>query len=286
MTKRRFTYTVLRYVHDVVTGEFVNVGLVAYFPPQAGEPPVLRTATRRTIGRMRDMFPDLRRSDFLTAMSAVDRAGRRLAAEVEKDLLGLTKETDATSFARKIVANDDSSLQWSRIAGGVSDSVEQTFERLFQRHVAKYDDRALSRRSDEEVWRPVRQLLQERSIPVELEEKTITGDGDQIHFQHAWKNGVWHAYEPLSLDLADAEGIRKKAHRWLGQLTSVVPNANEPFRANFIVGAPANGELMPAYRQALKILRKSPGDVEIYEESEVANLVDQIEDEVRAHSRA
>ena len=27
-----YTYTVLRYVHDVMTGEFVNVGLVVHSP--------------------------------------------------------------------------------------------------------------------------------------------------------------------------------------------------------------------------------------------------------------
>ncbi|AQR74097.1 DUF3037 domain-containing protein [Sphingomonas sp. LM7] len=283
MTKRRYTFTVLRYVHDRVTGEFVNVGIVAFLPPARGESGALRAATRHTIGRMRVMFPDLVKADFLSAMSSIDRAARKLRPEVERDALGFSSELDASVFAQRILVSDDSALQWSPVGAGLTEDFEVTFKRLFQRHVAQYDERSNARRSDEEVWKPVRKLLEERGVPVELGEKTIVGDGDKVHFQHAWKNGVWHAYEPVSLDLADEEGIVRKAHRWLGQLTSVTSDPAEPFHAHFIVGAPANDSLMPAYRRAIRILKKSPGSVDVYEERDLTRFVDRIEDEVRAH---
>lgn len=283
MIKRRYTFTVLRYVHDRVTGEFVNVGLIALLHPVRGEGGRLRSATRHTIGRMRLMFPDLVRADFLSAMSSINRAARKLSVQVEADALGLSGDSDATTFAQRILVTDDSALQWSPVSGGLTEDFEVTFKRLFKRHIAKYDERSTSRRSDEEVWKPVRQLLEQRSVPVELAEKTINGDDDRVHFQHAWKNGVWHAYEPLSLDLADEEGIFRKAHRWLGQLTSIAQDPAEAFHAHFIVGAPSDASLMPAYRRALRILKKSPGDVDVYEETDVSAFVDRIEDEVRAH---
>jgi len=284
MMKRRYTFTVLRYVHDRVTGEFVNVGVVALLHPKSGQPGMLKVKTRRTIGRMRELFPDLRRSDFLAAMSSIDRASRRLCGEIERDGLGLSADLDAANYAKRILVNDDSALQWSTVSGGLTDDFDATFDRLFHRHVSKYDERTVSRRSDDEVWKPVRQLLEERSVQVALTEKTISGDGDTVHFQHAWKNGVWHAYEPLSLDLADEDGIVRKAHRWLGQLTSIAPSPTEPFHAHFIVGAPSNQSLMPAYHRALRILQKSPGSVDVYEESNLDAFVDRIEDEVRAHT--
>lgn len=283
MTKRRYTFTVLRYVHDRVTGEFVNVGVVAFAPSASGLPGALLARTRHTIGRMRHMFPDLDRSDFVSVMSTVDRAARKLLAEVAADPLGLAGDLDAASLARRIVVSDDSALQWSAVGGGLTEDFQATFERLYRRHVSKYDDRSISRRSDEEVWRPVRQLLEERAVPVELAEKTISGDGDKVHFHHAWKNGVWHAYEPVSLDLADEEGIVKKAHRWLGQLTSIAGEPAEPFHAHFIVGAPSSDALMPAYHRAIRILKKSPGTVDVYEERDLGDFVNKIEDEVRAH---
>lgn len=284
MSKRRYTFTILRYVHDRVTGEFVNVGVVALLhPSREGEGAVLKTATRRTIGRMRDMFPDLVRSDFLSAMSAIDRSARKHVQHVEGDRLGLGSDLDASDYARRILVQDDSALQWAPVSGGLTDDFEKTFARLFERHVAKYDERVETRRSDDEIWKPVRQLLDERNIPVELDEKTILGDGDRVHFRHAWKNGVWHAYEPVSLDLANEDTIVHKAHRWLGQLTSIAANPAEPFHAHFIVGAPSNHSLMPAYHRALRILKKSPGTVDVYEEADLDRFVDRIEDEVRAH---
>jgi len=66
-TRRAYSYTVLRYVHDVTTGEFVNVGLVLYTPSDAE----LRVKTRHTMGRIRDIFPDLDRRAFTTAMRSV-----------------------------------------------------------------------------------------------------------------------------------------------------------------------------------------------------------------------
>ena len=44
-----YTYTILRYVRDVTTGEFVNVGVVMHLPREGR----LLAMARTTIGRMR-----------------------------------------------------------------------------------------------------------------------------------------------------------------------------------------------------------------------------------------
>ncbi|MEG3180255.1 DUF3037 domain-containing protein [Sphingomonas sp. LT1P40] len=285
MLKRRYTYTVLRYVHDPLTAEFVNVGLVVHFSESPLGPAILKTGTRNTIGRMRDMFPDLDRIAFGATMRSIKRVLIKLADQLGKDGM-FASPGDALTFARQVLPSDDSSLQWSPIGGGIAEDPDKTFQRLYQRFVTKYDSRNAPRRSDEEIWKPVRQRLEERHLPIALEPKTIVGGDDKIDFQHAWKKGAWHMYEPVSLDLADAEGIYRKAHRWLGQLASVAPDATEPFHPYFIVGAPSDPELEPAYRRALKILRKSPGQVEVFEETEIEQLVDRIEDAVRTHGAA
>jgi hypothetical protein len=217
----------------------------------------------RTINRMLTKLADLLGSDGMFATSG-----------------------NALTFARQVLPTDDSSLQWSSVGSGVAEDPDKTFERLYSRLVTKYDVRNIQRRSDEEIWKPVRQRLEERHLLVALVPKTIVGGDDKVEFQHAWKNGAWHVYQPLSLDLADAEGIYQKAHRWLGQLTSVTPEASESFHPYFIVGAPSDPQLDAAYQRALKILRKSPGQVEVFEETEVDQLVDRIEEEVRAHGAA
>jgi hypothetical protein len=107
---------------------------------------------------------------------------------------------------------------------------------------------------------------------------------DDVFFKHAWKNGSWQVYEPVSFDLADADGIKTKAREWLGHLTAVVSDGSnvEPFKPHFIVGAPTDPKLRPAYDSALAILRRAPNDPEIFEETQIDDLVTRIEHEVLA----
>lgn len=281
MLERSYSYVVLRYVHDPLSAEFVNIGAVLVAPATEREPVQVLGRTSHRIRRMRDMFPSLQRTDFLEMVGAFDRALRRTKSKYSKNDM-FVQEFTAATIVHEILAPDDSSLQWSPIGTGVSRDLQKTFERLFHRYVTQHEDSARQRRTDEEVWRPVREMLDQRKVSIELAPKTIQGEDDQINFSHAWKNGVWHMYEPLSLDLVDSERIMAKARRWLGNLTSVA-DASERFVPHFVVGAPSDPKLIRAYEQAKKVLRKSTVPVEIYEEDEVATLVDQIENEVLTH---
>lgn len=279
--QHRYTYVVLRYVHDVVTGEFINVGLVMH----SSEAGFVKSQVRTSIGRIKNVFPDFERDAFLRVMKSVDRSISSYRKRCERGDL-LDRNMDAASIGKFAVVHDDSSLQWSSLGGGVSKNLDGTFARLYERLVSKYDVRSSHRRTDDEIWRPVRQLLEERNVPVNFEEKTVSGKTDEISFKRAWKNGVWHAYEALSFDLADADGIKDKARRWRGHLEAVHDGSPENINLNFVVGAPRNESLRNAYDGALKILQSAPFSPRIYEESEVPKLVDRIEDEVREHLQA
>jgi hypothetical protein len=280
-SKLPYTYTVLRYVHDVVTGEFLNVGVLMYAP----ESNVVKVAVRTSIGRIKHVFPDLDRQAFLTAVKAAERSVRKISKSLEQGDL-LAEFSDAAGIARKVLVSDDSSLQWSPVSGGLTEDTEKTFERVYRRYVSRYDAKSIHRRSDDEVWRPVRLLLEEKNVPVEFDEKIIAGTSDEIVFKRAWRNGVWHAYEPLSFDLADAEGIKDKARRWRGHLEAVHDGVKSNLKLHFIVGAPTNQALLAAYNNAIKILSESAFSPEIYEENEIPKLVNKIEDEVREHATA
>jgi Protein of unknown function (DUF3037) len=276
--KRTYTYTVLRYVHDVVTGEFVNVGIVLHSP----DAQFLKARTRSTIGRLRELFPDLDRTAFTAAMRAIRRGIDQLAKQVFADDLRLTGG-DAAAFARRALPADDSSLQWSPIGTGLTEEPAQALERLYLRLVARYDERVTQRRSDDDVWRPVRQRLEALHLPVPFQQKVIAGGVDQMVFEHAWKNGAWHVYEPVSLDLSDAEGIKRKARERLGHLAAVEDGAHEPIKLAFVVGAPQNPELLKAYSTAISILRKAPFNPAVYKDDEIELLVTDIADQLRSH---
>jgi hypothetical protein len=88
------------------------------------------------------------------------------------------------------------------------------------------------------------------------------------------------------MDLADAEGIKDKARLWLGHLAAVADGPSEPFKVYFLLGAPQDWSLRPAFDTAKAILSKSPFAPSIYDETQIDDLVSDIEDEFRAHQAA
>ena len=214
-------------------------------------------------------------------MTSLERA-LRVAGEVFKKDDLFRPKTDALSLARSVLPADDSSLQWSPIGSGLTIEPGQQLEALYLRLVGRYDEKYQHRRTDAEVWRPVSERLDRANLASKLSEKVIRGAVDELEFKHAWKNGIWHCYEALSFDLADVEGIKRKARQWTGHL-SAVRDASEKFKPYFIVGAPSDRKLVSAYNDALAILRNGPVETEVFPEAEVDQLVDRIATEIKTH---
>ena len=275
-----YTYCVLRYVHDTTSTEFVNVGVVLYAP----EARYLSALCRTTYGRLSKVFPGVNAEHFKSLMHYIEarlgEQGVRVATE-----LPLTTPSNVLEFAHAILPRDDSSLQWSPAGSGRTDDPAATLERLFERMVSRYDEKPpIPSRDDEDVWRHFKRNLEERQVLKHFQPKTIAVQDDEIEFQHAWKNGVWNCLEPLSFDLAAADSIRDKAHRWLGQLASV-REASDQFKVYLLVGAPQQEQLQSAFVNAMSILRKYSGDKEIVLEKDAPELAARLAREVESHTQ-
>jgi len=276
-----YTYSVLRYVHDVTSGEFVNVG-VALHAPQAH---YLSAICRTTYGRLSKVFPGLNAEHFKALMrhiqNSFEERGERLASELQ-----FSSPSGVLEIAQSVLPKDDSSLQWSPSGSGRTDDPAQALEKLFDRMVMRYEERQVSHgRTDEDVWRNFKRDLEGQRILQHFMPKMISVQDDEVKFQHSWKNGKWHCLEPISFDLASADSIRDKAHRWLGQLASV-QDAVDPFKVYLLVGAPQQENLQPAFQSAMSILRKIPCDKEIVLEQDGLSLAARIAGEVAEHERS
>lgn len=278
--KTAYTYTVLRYVHDTATSEFVNVGVALYAPGVRYASAVCRT----TYGRLARVFPDMDGETFKSLMRFVQsrfgELGEKLGGELS--LEGLPESV--MDLAHAILPADDSSLQWSPPGGGLTENPSQTLEALFDRFVTRYDERPQpERRTDDEVWRHYRHNLEAQHVLDHLQPKKIAVQDDEVEFRYAWKNGVWHCLEPLSFDLSAADSIREKAHRWLGQILSV-KDAPEKFKVYLLLGDPQLEILKPAFNNAVSILRKLPVDKEIVCERNAGEWSEHFAREMAAHS--
>lgn len=226
------------------------------------------------------MFPDLDGDAFKIAVRSVERAINRLSEPKSNDLLVSLK--DVGSFGKRVLPDDDSSFIWGPVGAGVTDDPVDDLQKLYARFVAQYDEQPQYHRDDAAIWKPVREKLAERNLASRLQSKTITSEIDRVEFEHAWKNGAWHCYQPLSFDLTTDENIREKAARWTGHMMAL-SKGREAFKPHFLVGMPSDEQLRGAYQSAIKILKMSPIESQIFEESKIDDLVDQIESEMRAH---
>ncbi len=270
--KQAYSYTVLRYVHDVVSGEALNVGVVMHAPAAS----FLEIRTRTTMGRLKQAFPDLDRKAFAQAMRAVRHGFSTVAKQAGKMPL-FDAHTDARAHALKVLPDDDSALQWSPTGTGLTTDPAWTLDRLYKRYVAQYDSTPIKRRSDEDVWRPVRDKLLERGVNVPFKPKAVVGTQDQIKFEKAWQNGRWHAYEPVSLDMADADGIKDKARLWRGHLAAVAEGTSEEIELYFLLGRPQDSSLLGAYEIAKTILEHAPFATKVVDENDVDDFIVSIE---------
>ena len=277
-----YSYSVLRYVHDTVTGEFVNVGL-AMFSAQGS---FLCFKTKPTVSRITSMFPSLNTVAFKDLLKVLKSRFTVISAEAKDGLQFVSKKRTLEELLLHAMPRDDSSLAWSPVSNGVCDDLPSTFDKIFARHITKFDQKSPRKnRTDDDVWRQFRKDLEKRNILNFFEKKNISGKDDELEFPFAWKNGIWHCIEPISFDLTASESIKDKAHKWLGQITSVT-DSSEKFKVYLVLAKPSHQSLVGAFDKAVSILQKAPVANEIYLEGDMNILVDKLQKQVRDHAPA
>lgn len=276
MKREPYTYMILRYRHDPVAGEQINVGVVLH----AAESGFLGAAIRKAYGRVSKLFPTVDGTTLRRDLAGVERAFKKLAkTNVRNDLVS---RPNVATFALQVVGRDDSALIWSDVGSGVTSDPAKTLEDLHTRFVAQYDTDAAVRRSDADIWKPFRDLLVERQVADILQHKTIKAAHDEVDFDHAWKNGKWHCFQPLSFDLLTPDGIQEKAARWVGHMVGL-KSASEEFQPYFIIGEPTEGTLRPAYDRAIEFIGSAPLSPRIITEKAFDTFADELADEINAH---
>ena len=202
--KTTYTFTVLRYIHDIVAGEFVNVGLALYAP----EARYVSAICTPRYGRLNKMFLDVNGDHFRSLMRFIQARFDEHAQKIKNELPLDGMPKNVLEIAQAILPPDDSSLQWSEPGRGLTENPSKTLEELYLRMVQRYEEKPLlPSRSDEEIWHEFRKQLEAKHVLVHLRPKRIVAKDYDYQFEHARKNEIWHAYEPVSFDLMDADTI-------------------------------------------------------------------------------
>lgn len=269
--KATYNTITLRYLHDVVTGEFANIGVVLYAPEQR----YLEARFTSSYERLNAIFLKIDHLHFRALMRYMANRFDEIAADI-RDGLHVPPVTGLKEIVRQVLPPDDSSLQWSEQGGGFTEDPARTVEELFKRYVERYIAGAEQvSRTDEDIAKPFEVRLGRAAT--KLAEKKIATKDYQYDFRFAWKNSIWHLYEPVSFDLVDPNSIREKANRWLGRGVALdEARQKEKFKIHFLLGEPKRNETKEAFENAIHLLSKIPGQKELVRESELEHFAEHV----------
>jgi hypothetical protein len=260
MKKLAYTFTTLRYVHDVASGESLNVGVAIHVPSSR----FVGARIQTNYGRLKKAFP---------------------ALDGEEQELALWPDyKDVCSVVAAILPHDDSSLRWSEMAGGLTSDPETELEHLYSRLVlANEISRSDKGRDDDLIWSQFRAPLAREKVLVHLTHHKIVAQSDEVGFEHAWRNREWHCLLPFSLDLLDPDSIKDKAHRVLGQMVGVREQISD-HRLYLMVGEPQLEKCRNAANRALTLLHANlPLPSEIIREQEAESFSREFAAKIRAN---
>jgi len=273
--KTTYTSITLRYVHDVVTGEFANIGVVLYAP----EMRFLDSRFSPSYERLNAIFLKIDHLHFRALMRYMSNRFEELSAEIRD---GLILPGSLLEVVRQVLPPDDSSLQWSQPAGGFTDDPAKTLEELYKRYVERYIAGAEQvSRTDEEIAKPFKAKLGKSAE--KLVAKRIEAKDYQYEFRFGWQNKIWHLYEPVSFDLLDPNSIREKAVRWYGR-SAALRESPERFKIYFLLGEPRQPGTQGAFENALHLLTKMPGDKQLVREGDIQEVAGHVAEEIASHA--
>lgn len=127
-----YSYVVLRYVHDVVKGEFANVGVVVLAP----DAQYLRGRFSSDFRRLRAMFGEIGEAHLVSLLEHLDHVFADFSPT------RLQANQNISQLAQQVLPADDSSLQWSLPGGGVTGDASATLNHLFQRFIEQHSEPA------------------------------------------------------------------------------------------------------------------------------------------------
>ena len=279
MTEQLFQYAVLRYVHDPVTQEFVNIGVLLFAPEEAQIGCLLNTR----YSRLSNTFQQVDGPYIRAQLSALERMVGALRLRWQQGNW-LERPKSVHELTSMLLPPDDSSLVFGGFGGGLTTDLDAELRRLYMRLVMRYADREdAASRDDAEVWQVFHKELAQREVTLHLAPVTIRTDTFSLDFQHAWKNERWHPLEPISFDLVHESSILNKASKWVGHTLSL-KESEDLGTIYFLLGSPRQEHLLRPYENALTNMRKlMPPNAELIREEEAAEFSERLAREIESH---
>ena len=271
-------YQIVRYIHDQVTGEFVNIGVIVYQP----ELQFLQAKFINRFSRITQFFNNVNGNHLLSTLRLFNQ---KLNLESERLSELFSDHRSLVEITSSILPKDDRALVCSELMYGIDLSPDAFLEDNYERLIAKYfDSPKADQRDDSWVWKKVyKEHFDRVGLSGKLTPHTISTETDHIEFDKAWKNGVWNIYQTLSFDLKRTDAIKNKVYRWSGILNEI-EKTQEDFNLYFLTsGQNRHKNLNKFIQNTLLDERYKHLNVTLVVEKEASEFAQKVKKEIEAH---
>lgn len=219
---KKYQYQIVRYIHDRVTSEFVNVGVIVY----QKETNFFDSKFVSKYSRISKFFNSSTGANLIATLKNFEIQIQRISKQLTE--IFQQEFNDISDITNIILPKDDSALECTITMQGLDVNPESALDGLFDRLVNKYiPETEKEARSDNEVWKThYKKFFDKYNITKKLVSHEIKTKNDKIEFDKSWKNGSWHCYQALSFDLKRTESIKNKVYKWSG-IINELENTNE-----------------------------------------------------------
>lgn len=252
MNIQPYEYTVLKYVHDPVASECLNIGILVLAHNEGRV--FLDSRFEQRYGRLSEAFSGFDGESFRRFVSRLQRQVDQISARFQQAQLFVAEPPSLEGLLKELIPDAGMSFRYGDLGAGITDEPSSELNRLFHRFVtSQYEKKQLNNRTDETVWNTFKSPLKARRVLDRLVEKTFTADEFEYTFNHAFKNGKWHVLESASFDYVDVEGLKRKATNYLGIGTALAGNP-EMGKLYLLLGKPSREAHLEKYNRAKRLL--------------------------------
>ena len=252
MNMQPYEFVVLRYVHDPVADECLNIGVVVL--SRSAEGVFFDSRFEQRYSRLSEAFAGFDGENFRRFVSRIQRHVDLLCTKQNESLLFQSDAPTLEALLNEIVPDRGMSFRHSAVGSGIADDLSAELGHLFHRFVtSQYERVEVATRNDEAVWNTFKTPLKAHQVIDKLVEKTFTADEFEYTFPRAFKNGKWHVLESASFDYVRADQVKQKATNYLG-IGSALSRNPEMGKMFLLLGKPLREAHLVQYERAKRLL--------------------------------
>lgn len=277
MELKNFQYSLLKYCPSYLLGEWVNVGILFFFPESKEFKLIFPTA----LGRLSRSFPDTKIQQVKNDLNLL----KSKLTTINKSDNIIQDHLNSKFIDENILLPDSTNLFFEDIKTAKYKDIGKTLNFYYKQYFAPYFEvEEGGRHNDQYLVKNFSQKIEGKKFSklakrnVEVTNKI----GISAKFNYAWKNGHINLVRPLSFDLVHKKTIEEKSVKWFGYIEQFREKATKSdLIFNFLVAKPSEKSLFKSFDKIISILDKEQDLVKLIYENEIDDYIKEAESSIK-----